>query len=54
MLGNEVYGVYPNFLEAADLVVEIPMYGIIRSLNVSVAGAVIMYDYLRKAKEFRI
>lgn len=46
VLGNEVYGVYPPFLDAADLVVEIPMYGALRSLNVSVAGAVVMYDYL--------
>lgn len=48
VLGNEVYGIYPDFLEAADLVVEIPMYGVIQSLNVSVAGTVIMYDYLQK------
>jgi tRNA G18 (ribose-2'-O)-methylase SpoU len=52
VLGNEVYGIYPDFLEAADLVVEIPMYGIIQSLNVSVAGAVIMYDYLQKRGGF--
>ena len=50
VLGNEVYGVYPDFLEAADLVVEIPMYGDIKSLNVSVAGAVVMYDYLGKSR----
>ena len=48
VLGNEVYGVYPPFLEAADLVVEIPMYGTLGSLNVAVAGAVVMYDYLQK------
>lgn len=48
VLGNEVHGVYQNFLDAADLVVEIPMYGTIRSLNVSHSGAVVMYDYLRK------
>ena len=51
VLGNEVYGVYPDFLEAADLVVEIPMYGDIKSLNVSVAGAVVMYDYLGKSRD---
>ena len=48
VLGNEVYGVYPDFLEAADLIVEIPMYGMINSLNVAVTGAVVMYDYLQK------
>jgi len=48
VLGNEVNGVHRDFLEAADLIVEIPMYGIIQSLNVSVAGAVVMYDYLQK------
>ena len=48
VLGNEVYGVHQDFLEAADLIVEIPMYGIIQSLNVAVAGAVVMYDYLGK------
>lgn len=48
VLGNEVYGVHRDFLEAADLIVEIPMYGNIQSLNVSVSGAVVMYDYLQK------
>ena len=48
LLGNEVYGVYPPLLEAADLVVEIPMYGALGSLNVAVAGVVVMYDYLQK------
>jgi len=48
VLGNEVYGVYRDFLEAADLIVEIPMYGHIQSLNVAVSGAVVMYDYLQK------
>jgi len=48
VLGNEVYGVYKKFLDAADLIVEIPMYGHIDSLNVAVSGAVVMYDYLQK------
>jgi tRNA G18 (ribose-2'-O)-methylase SpoU len=48
VLGNEVYGVYPDFIDAADLIVEIPMYGSLGSLNVSVSGAIVMYDYLGK------
>jgi tRNA G18 (ribose-2'-O)-methylase SpoU len=53
VLGNEVYGVHRDFLQAADLIVEIPMYGIIQSLNVAVAGAVVMYDYLQKKSQTR-
>lgn len=51
VLGNEVYGVYKDFLAAAELIVEIPMFGNIRSLNVAVAGAVVMYDYLQKKEK---
>jgi tRNA G18 (ribose-2'-O)-methylase SpoU len=51
VLGNEVFGVHRDFIEAADLIVEIPMFGIIQSLNVAVAGSIVMYDYLQKKEK---
>ena len=43
VFGNEVEGVSPELLELADQVVEIPMYGKKRSLNVAVAVGVTLY-----------
>lgn len=43
LLGNETYGVLPETLELADQIVEIPMWGINKSLNVIVSGAIVGY-----------
>ncbi len=43
MLGNEVEGLSNEAVEMCDLAVEIPMYGLKQSLNVSVACGVIVY-----------
>lgn len=43
MLGNEVDGLSREAVDMCDLAVEIPMYGIKQSLNVSVACGVILY-----------
>ena len=43
VLGNEVAGVPPDVLAAADLVVGLPQYGVKSSLNVSVAFGVAAY-----------
>jgi len=50
VLGAEGRGVRPSTLERSDHRVEIPMRGRVESLNVSTAGAVILYDLLRRAK----
>ncbi len=43
VLGNEVDGVSQEVLSLADAAIEIPMYGIKQSLNVSVAFGIVIY-----------
>ena len=44
VLGNEVRGVSQEVLEACDLVVEMPQYGVKQSINVSVCAGVILWQ----------
>ena len=44
VLGNEVRGVAPEVLEACDLVVEMPQYGVKQSINVSVCAGVYLWQ----------
>ncbi|EKE84465.1 tRNA (guanosine(18)-2'-O)-methyltransferase TrmH [Idiomarina xiamenensis] len=48
LLGQEKYGVSEQALAAADQQVVIPMLGMVQSLNVSVAGAVMLYEAQRQ------
>ncbi len=48
LVGAEDVGLPNNWLNAADHVVQIPMRGVADSLNVSVAGAVLLYEALRQ------
>ncbi|MDZ7822091.1 MAG: RNA methyltransferase [Candidatus Marinimicrobia bacterium] len=48
ILGNEVEGISEEALDYADIAVEIPMFGIKQSLNVSVAAGVMLYELLRQ------
>jgi tRNA G18 (ribose-2'-O)-methylase SpoU len=50
MLGNEVEGLSEEAVSLADTAVEIPMYGIKQSLNVSVAYGILVYHLI---EEFR-
>jgi tRNA G18 (ribose-2'-O)-methylase SpoU len=43
VLGNEVFGVTDEVVEEADVALEIPMYGVKQSLNVSVAFGIAVY-----------
>jgi tRNA G18 (ribose-2'-O)-methylase SpoU len=43
IVGNETTGVSKEALEASDAIVEIPMYGINKSLNVIVSTAIVAY-----------
>jgi tRNA G18 (ribose-2'-O)-methylase SpoU len=43
VLGNESYGIPPEAMELLDLAVEIPMIGTGESLNVAVAGSLVLY-----------
>lgn len=46
LLGEEVAGLSPDFFNAVDLFLEIPMFGHKESFNVSVATAILLF-YLR-------
>jgi 23S rRNA (guanosine2251-2'-O)-methyltransferase len=53
VLGAEGKGIRPSILDQADHRVEIPMRGEMASLNVSTAGAIILYDLLRRSESER-
>jgi tRNA (guanosine-2'-O-)-methyltransferase len=50
IFGNEHRGVSKEAEEIADEKFIIPMYGMVQSLNVSVAAAVVLYEALRQRK----
>ena len=50
VLGSEGKGVRPVNSRECDFLVSIPMLGKIESLNVSVAGAVVLYELLRQSR----
>lgn len=47
VIGNEISGVSKEVVDAADMAIEIPMYGYKQSLNVAVAYGIVLYDCLR-------
>ncbi|KAI7864646.1 hypothetical protein BDF14DRAFT_1987237 [Spinellus fusiger] len=48
LLGKERQGVPANLLQLLDQTIEIPQYGITRSLNVHVSGAICIYEYTKQ------
>ncbi|ORZ16603.1 hypothetical protein BCR42DRAFT_415426 [Absidia repens] len=48
LLGKERQGIPANLLQLLDYAVEIPQYGVIRSLNVHVSGSIILYEYTKQ------
>jgi 23S rRNA (guanosine2251-2'-O)-methyltransferase len=50
ILGSEESGISDELLKAADELIQIPIFGEIQSLNVSVAAGVIIYEILRQRK----
>lgn len=48
VFGHEVEGLAASLLAACDTHVRIPMLGVKHSLNVASAGAIVMYELLRK------
>ena len=44
IVGNELTGVSKEFIDIADLIVQIPMHGNGISLNVSVSGGIVLYQ----------
>ncbi|NOZ60603.1 MAG: RNA methyltransferase [Calditrichaeota bacterium] len=50
VIGHEITGVSDEVIALADLAVEIPMFGIKQSLNVSVAYGVAIYEIVKHLK----
>lgn len=48
LLGKERQGVPADLLQMLDVTIEIPQYGITRSLNVHVSGAICIYEYTKQ------
>ncbi len=48
ILGAEDTGIDPRLLKMADVLVKIPMYGAIQSLNVSAAASVLFFEIVRQ------
>ena len=47
VVGNETYGVSKEVLEKADVIVELPMWGINKSLNVMVSLGIVLYEIMK-------
>jgi len=47
ILGNEVKGVQQSVVDACDGCIEIPQFGTKHSLNVSVTGGIIIYEFFK-------
>ncbi|OGG11782.1 hypothetical protein A2Z00_01790 [Candidatus Gottesmanbacteria bacterium RBG_13_45_10] len=49
VVGNETYGVSKDVLDTADEIVEMPMWGINKSLNVMVSCGIILYEIMKSS-----
>lgn len=50
VVGNETTGVSKEVLDMADIIVELPMWGINKSLNVMVSCGIILYEIMKQNK----
>ncbi|MFH0864517.1 MAG: TrmH family RNA methyltransferase [Candidatus Gottesmanbacteria bacterium] len=48
VVGNETYGVSKEVLDIADQIVEIPMWGVNKSLNVMVSLGIVLFQIMNK------
>ncbi|KAJ8962246.1 hypothetical protein NQ318_018219, partial [Aromia moschata] len=48
LLGNEKEGIPPEIIPILDACIEIPQFGLVRSLNVHVAGATFIWEYAKQ------
>ncbi len=52
LFGNEREGLSEEAKEKADLLFKVPMYGMVESLNLSVAAAITLYDFLKRKRVY--
>ena len=48
VVGNETHGISKEVLDAADMIVELPMWGINKSLNVMVSCGIVLYEIMKQ------
>jgi tRNA G18 (ribose-2'-O)-methylase SpoU len=48
LLGAERDGLPRSLMDAAEVIVQIPQWGLVPCLNLAVAGSIVIYDYLSK------
>ena len=48
VVGNETAGVSKDVLDLSDLIVELPMWGVNKSLNVMVSCGIILYEIMKQ------
>lgn len=48
VLGQEKDGIPPNVMNMLDVAVEIPQFGVVRSLNVHVSASLFMWEYCKQ------
>lgn len=53
VLGNEVYGVQQNVVDACDAIIELDQYGTKHSLNIAVCAGIVIYDIFNKVSPLR-
>ncbi len=51
--GNEGMGISKTALERSDLCINIPMYGIIESLNLGTSSGVVLYEITKQRRDFQ-
>jgi 23S rRNA (guanosine2251-2'-O)-methyltransferase len=51
VIGSEGKGIGPALLAHCDLIVQLPMFGKVESLNASVAGSVALYEVVRQSRQ---
>lgn len=50
IVGEEGKGIQEDVMKLCDILVEIPNFGSVRSLNVGTASSIAMYDYISKTR----
>lgn len=48
IFGNEVNGVNQSVIDVSDYVIEVPQFGTKHSLNVSVCGGIVLWEFAKK------
>ena len=51
--GNEARGISTTAIERSEMCINIPMYGIIESLNLATSTGIVLYEVTKQRREFQ-